>query len=489
MVQGSCECSRPYPTALLAIMAEVQPRQSSALLSRHQNPVVRFISQFNASLDGSPDATNVYVKYYVPYSIQTPLLAQGAIHTAACLLGETGHIDRTVAFSHKGRTIALLNEHLRSQPSTTDEAVAGVVQLITNEFYWGDMDDLHAHLRGLKEMIRMRGGFRNIGLHGVISKLAISSDIAIALATEAAPFLQDGPEFEFRENSVPLRLSLNTPFVSTLVPFSACAEALRLHPTTASVLDDMRFLIATVLKLPSHPTPTEVQKVQTTSAWIHDRINSLPSRAPTLAVVPRSSRSHAPGFAEPEDRENEREYYMEQTRGSGPGRLQMTALPESTQEPQDFLYEAVRRAALLYSRAVMLRQPFRLIVDEEEFLELWTTVWYISLAKWKTVLGIFHWVMVLLVPSACNTSHARLVKSMLTTSMLQIGLENWEVASGAMDSAVQLQQWLQTSTAMEEAGQSASRASELDSSYGEDHSATSSRGGRGKGKETVSGSF
>ncbi len=136
--------------------------------------VVRLVSQFNASLDGSPDANNVYVKYYLPYCVQTPLLAQGAVYTAACLLAETGHIDRMVAISHKGKTMALLHEHLGSQPSTTDEAVAGVVQLVTNEFYWGDTADLHAHLRGLKDMIKMRGGLRNIGLHGLISKLAIS---------------------------------------------------------------------------------------------------------------------------------------------------------------------------------------------------------------------------------------------------------------------------------------------------------------------------
>ncbi len=132
------------------------------------------ISPFAASLDGSPDASSAYMKYYVPYCTQIPLLAQSACYTAACLLSETGHIDKTIAMSHKAKAIEYLNEYLSSRSSTIDEALAGVVHLITNEFFWGDTGDLHAHLRGLRELIKMRGGLRNLGLHGLISKLAVS---------------------------------------------------------------------------------------------------------------------------------------------------------------------------------------------------------------------------------------------------------------------------------------------------------------------------
>jgi hypothetical protein len=75
--------------------------------------------------------------------------------------------------AHKLHAIGLLNEHLRAQ-ATTDEAIAGVIQLITDEWYWGDTGDLRAHMRGLREMIRFRGGFGNLGLNGLLSKLAIT---------------------------------------------------------------------------------------------------------------------------------------------------------------------------------------------------------------------------------------------------------------------------------------------------------------------------
>jgi hypothetical protein len=96
------------------------------------------------------------------------------MYTAACFLSETGHMDRLVAMSYKGESIQLLNDHLRSKSAPSDEAVVAVVQLILDEWCWGETDDLQAHLCGLAEMIRLRDGFRNLGLHGLISKLAIT---------------------------------------------------------------------------------------------------------------------------------------------------------------------------------------------------------------------------------------------------------------------------------------------------------------------------
>jgi hypothetical protein len=67
----------------------------------------------------------------------------------------------------------MLNEYLRSKSSTNDEAITGVMQLILDEWYWGETNNLRAHLRGLREMIRIRGGFRHLGMNGLVSKLAI----------------------------------------------------------------------------------------------------------------------------------------------------------------------------------------------------------------------------------------------------------------------------------------------------------------------------
>lgn len=140
-------------------------------------PVVNFISRFKASLDGESDMnSSPYLKQYIPFCLHSPLLIQTAIYTSACYLIETAgeqRLDSMTAMSHKCRAIRMLNEHLQVRGSTTDEAIASVMQLMLNEWYWGDADDLMAHLSGLREMVRLRGGFANLGLGGLLAKLVI----------------------------------------------------------------------------------------------------------------------------------------------------------------------------------------------------------------------------------------------------------------------------------------------------------------------------
>jgi len=87
----------------------------------------------------------------------------------------------------------------------------------------------------------------------------------------------------------------------------------------------------------------------------------------------------------------------------------------------------------------MHRQPFSAVVSEADFLLLWTTTWHISLATWRSVLGIFNWLMLPLVSASRGTPRNRFVKSMLANTLLQIGLDNWEIASAVMDSALRFQ--------------------------------------------------
>lgn len=165
----TCTLCRPSPT-----LAVLSTRPAADKLLCHIIDV-KLISPFKASIDGNPDASNPYMKYHVPYCVQSPLLVHVAIYTAACFLSDTGHIDLTVAMSHKVYAIQQLNEHIRATAAIpSDEGITGVVQLIADEWYWGDANNLHTHLRGLREMIKLRGGFRQLGLHGLISKLAIT---------------------------------------------------------------------------------------------------------------------------------------------------------------------------------------------------------------------------------------------------------------------------------------------------------------------------
>lgn len=263
---------------------------------------------------------------------------------------------------------------------------------------------------------------------------------------------------------MPFRVSLNTPLASSLAPFSRCAEPLHLHPATAQILDDMRFLIGLVLVLPERPTEKDLQKVQTTSAWIYERICSLP--AETLAMPQQQQYRASAGMlspisAGPSDRRasSSGPSPRKPTRHHSPSDLyppvsfetpdlsSTFALGETGQvQPtfQDIMYQAVRQTALIYARAIMSRKSLQdpTVCSHEDFLGLWTTVWKIPLRTWKGVLGVFVWIILSITPASRGTSHSRFVKSLLTVGMTQMGLEDWDVAEKGMKGALTLVTWL-----------------------------------------------
>ena len=65
---------------------------------------------------------------------------------------------KTTVF-HLSKTIALLNKILTEDTdSVRDSSVAVVVNLVTSAEFFGDQDAAKAHLRGLQQMVRLRGG-------------------------------------------------------------------------------------------------------------------------------------------------------------------------------------------------------------------------------------------------------------------------------------------------------------------------------------------
>jgi hypothetical protein len=121
------------------------------------------------------------------------------------------------------------------------------------------------------------------------------------MSLDSNPILQRGPNFDFDYREPPLDKFLarfNSPLLYGPFTFSSCVEALGLHPTTASILDDMRFLITTVLNLGSQPSQQEITKLQSTAMWIHDRISKLPLELPESPVsAPALGTGRKPGTA------------------------------------------------------------------------------------------------------------------------------------------------------------------------------------------------
>ncbi|KAK4213670.1 hypothetical protein QBC37DRAFT_473101 [Rhypophila decipiens] len=239
----------------------------------------KLLYHFKGSFDGDPDADNPFITDYVPWCIQSPLLAQTSLYISARSLTENQHVDRTYAMRLKGTAIHTLNTHLQSANWASDEALAGVVQFVSIEWFFGEPEVVLAHLRGLREMVRLRGGFTPVGVGGLVTKVALVDDAVIAMSLESNPILQQGPGFDFGHREHPraqFKHGFSSPFLPGSFVFSSRARELGIHPATAAILDDVQFLVNTVLELGERPSNQDLTKLGSTATWIYDRISRLP---------------------------------------------------------------------------------------------------------------------------------------------------------------------------------------------------------------------
>lgn len=128
------------------------------------------------SIDGNP-TPNYYNDYWVPWSVKSPLLSYLGIFTAACYQAEAlkaSPSQSPVVLRYKCKVISLLNEMLsHKETSTSTEAITGVVYLAVNEWYWSNYDNVQAHMKGLKEMVRLRGGLDKLGMSDFPRKMIL----------------------------------------------------------------------------------------------------------------------------------------------------------------------------------------------------------------------------------------------------------------------------------------------------------------------------
>ncbi|KAK1755442.1 hypothetical protein QBC47DRAFT_452069 [Echria macrotheca] len=387
----------------------------------------KLLHHFKGSFDGVPDSDNPFINNYVPWCIQSPLLAQTSLYISARSLSENQHIDQTSAMKLKGNAIHTLNSHLQSEHWISDEALAGVVQFVSIEWYFGGPEVVQAHLRGLREMLRLRGGFSSVGVGKLVTKVALVDDASIAMSLEKTPILQRGPGFDFDYRERPLEQFMarfNSPLLYGPFTFSSCVEALSFHPTTASILDDMRFLITTVLNLGDNPSTQEITKLQSTAMWIHDRISKLPVELPEVSgpgntdVAAPDQSSTRPQEDDPEPRPHSLlpqypSYTASSTQPAPHHRGPKLAPIKSRLPPPprpDHLYTAVRLAAPLFARAIGTRRPFSAVCSSADALAILGAAWRIPLSRWRGVIGVLIFTFISIVATASGTDADAMLK-------------------------------------------------------------------------------
>lgn len=298
----------------------------------------------------------------------------------------------------------------------------------------------------------------------------VSTDCFIAISLENSPL--NVPEFIFHE-PLPknLRPSYNTPFVTdSPYPAFSKSEALQLHPATARILDDIRYLFTIVLQLSPDSSPGDSEKVQQTAKLIHDGIERMPDICPDAPTrpVPRtvtsalsgtsSSRQSASLSPPPASssavttRESSLDISDKASSASSappipqsldPSHFILRKQPQSLpQDTPDFVYATVRQTALLYAQAIATRRPLSALCPVPQFFMVWSTAFRVPLKEWHRRLSLFLWVIIAVLPTAGLTPFATLAKSLLHIGAVQIGLDHWEIAIGMLRSAVKVVGWL-----------------------------------------------
>ncbi|RDL37623.1 uncharacterized protein BP5553_05056 [Venustampulla echinocandica] len=361
-------------------------------LTKTRSQVVKLITKYVVSIDGNP-SPNYYNDHWVPWAIKSPVLAQLAIYTASCYQSELQKVPANqspLALGLKARSIEILNEMLRSEHnSTSDEAIAAVVYLITNEWYWGIQENVQAHMSGLREMVKLRGGVEG-DMNRFLRQMIILCDYHISCSNDYEPSFH-----HITPDLVTIPIYMSTPFLSSKERFSNHTKELNIDKETAIILDDMRFLTLSVLKLESSkPLEQDLTKLIATSTWIRDRIIELPK---------------------------------------------ISAPPNS---PSEFIYASTRLAAIIYCKAIVNRTSLSQACTMEELNALWGVMWRVRLTQWKQIPGIFLWILLSATQAAQNTPHGRFLKSMIKTSSFYIGLAEWPVVDGTFRAFVRMQRWL-----------------------------------------------
>ncbi|RFU32064.1 hypothetical protein B7463_g4264, partial [Scytalidium lignicola] len=365
------------------------------------------LSPFMSSIDGK-DSPSHFNREWLPFMIQSPLVAYIGILTASYFDAAARGIEHEKSvdiISTKVKLISGINEYLKKQSKAiSNDAISTVMSLAHNEWIYNEENVVIAHMKGLREMIRLRGGLANI--HPVTLRMLLTrTDYQIACSLECDLFLDARDEDSCGVLLDTYPIIFDSPLLPSKNRLVDSYKDLKISLETAAILDDMRFLTISALSLVRGDTSAEqTAKFITTANWIHKRV----SNAPPL---------------------------------------------------DNYFYETCRSAAIVYSTSMLHRKLLSQVCTAELLGKFWMSMWRVSLSGWKKTPGIFLWLVLVMTPFAQGRSEGRFLKSMISASIMAIGLENWEVVMIQLRAFVALQKWLKDGVENKTEGGSAGQIS------------------------------
>ena len=298
--------------------------------------------------------------------------------------------------------------------------------------------------------------------------------MTMALGIEQEPRIYGHPGFEFVDSfTIPMQATFNTPFLVEALPFSSPACSLGLHPLTICILDDVRLLYYAVLEHGEHGGLSETTDLQALAESTYQRVLAISKNVIALKkkiVEVENDTQDSEEEQNPERRpfkEIKRDFRRDDSPEIKQEPIIQTPPQTPVQEPSsssatsptsnaqsdtsslispipeyDLMHECVRRTALIHCKAIASRTPTSKVLTPPEAMSLWIVVWQISLARWGDAIGIFTWVMTILVPSIHGCPDDRFIKTFLVLGYMSLSMENWQMGLDAVDAGLRIQRWL-----------------------------------------------
>ncbi|KAH7395808.1 hypothetical protein BKA64DRAFT_70191 [Cadophora sp. MPI-SDFR-AT-0126] len=229
------------------------------------------------SIDGS-HTPQMFLQEILPWMLQSHIMPHIAILMASAEQSATNNNDvkrKSETIVVKAKVLGLFNEFLDNDFSLVgNAAIRAIFPLVTTELLWGDIDNLWAHLKGLKQMVNLKGGL--VALEDpVLQQALIVTDYQLACYMEQDVFLQTTEEGTYRTVKVSSSHSslLCSPLVDHPKHFSDITSESGLDDLAAKILDDIRFLTLSLLDAGNEAE--QLIKIRATADWLYKRLDSL----------------------------------------------------------------------------------------------------------------------------------------------------------------------------------------------------------------------
>ncbi|KAH8679500.1 hypothetical protein BGZ60DRAFT_400152 [Tricladium varicosporioides] len=199
------------------------PNTTSIPSTLQNSELFHFVHSYVVPILCSLDGRGVPNKI-LPWMLQYPLMPKIALLTSAGAKAQLEWRDPSrcpQSLAMRRDVLVLVNELLKRDWGVVYvEAICAVMHLVHLEWYWGEYESMWAHMKGIKEMLRLQGGIGKIK-DELLMQMLVLTDYELACSFNRDLLLQRPQTYERRAQPLPVPYpeSLNNPLLDFSTPF------------------------------------------------------------------------------------------------------------------------------------------------------------------------------------------------------------------------------------------------------------------------------